>query len=68
MNAIKFLKKMKEIELKNYKKDIKNGIPVRINPKSYAVKELEYQTVLLKEIKHDLDDIKMLLQKRSNIS
>lgn len=68
MNITSALKRIKEIEKKEYKKDRKKGIPVRINPESYAVKELEYQTLLIREIKQDLDEIKMLLQKRSNIS
>ena len=67
MNITETLKRIKKIEKENYRKDIRKGIPVRINPESYAVKELEYQTILLREIKNDLDEIKMSLQKRSNI-
>ena len=63
MEDIKILKKMKEEQLNNFSKDKKKGIPVRINPDSYYAKEIEYQTILLKEIKVELDNIKRLLNK-----
>lgn len=62
-DIIKRLKKMKEEQLKNFSKDKKKGIPVRINPDSYYAKEIEYQTILLKDIKAEIDDIKRLLNK-----
>lgn len=68
MNITSALKRIKEIEKKEYEKDRKKGIKVRINPESYAVKELEYQTLLLREIKQGLEEIKMLLKKPSVIN
>lgn len=53
MDIHKILRKQKEIELAEIKKDKKNGIPVRINPNSMVAKEIEYQTYLLKEIKEE---------------
>lgn len=54
MNFEKALKKQKEIELEEIKKDRKNGVPVRINPNSLVAKEIEYQTYLLKEILEEI--------------
>lgn len=68
MSLEKVLKKQKEIELTEIKKDKHKGIPVRINPNSLVAKEIEYQTCLLKEIQEemhrDLVEIKKLLQKK----
>lgn len=63
---IKELQRLKEIELKELKKDKTKGIPLRINPKSYIAKEIEYQTIILKGIAHSLEEVKMLLQKKQH--
>ena len=60
------LRRQKEMELQEIKKDNKNGIPIRINPKSYVAKEILYQTFILKGIERDISDIKRLL-KKSNL-
>nr|DAE01448.1 MAG TPA: hypothetical protein [Siphoviridae sp. ctQtc11] len=57
------LQRYKENELKELKKDKKKGMPVRLNPNSYYAKELEYQTIILKNIQKDLREIKRLLEK-----
>lgn len=62
-NFIEAIKKQKELELEEIKKDIKNGIPVRINPNSYVAKEIFYQTLILKNIERDVAEIKRLLLK-----
>ena len=54
MSLEKALKKQKEIELEEIKKDRKKGIPVRINPNSLVAKEIEYQTYLLKKILEEI--------------
>lgn len=59
------LQRYKENELKELKKEKKKGIPVRLNPNSYYAKELEYQTLLLKNIQRGLLDIKKLLSDKS---
>ena len=59
MNFEKALKKQKEIELEEIKKDRKNGVPVRINPNSLVAKEIEYQTYLLKEILEEIEPHKI---------
>lgn len=58
MDLEKALKKQKEIELSEIKKDRQKGIPVRINPDSRVAKEIEYQTYLLKEIQDEIRSIK----------
>ena len=57
------LQRYKENELKELKRDKYKGIPIRLNPKSYYAKELEYQTLILKKIQNDLREIKRLLEK-----
>lgn len=59
------LERMKKIELESMKKDRKYGIPVRINPNSYVAKELFYQTILLKQLKTELDSLMSIVKKNS---
>lgn len=63
MDLEKALKKQKEIELSEIKKDRQKGIPVRINPDSRVAKEIEYQTYLLKEIQDEIRSIKKMLSR-----
>lgn len=61
MDIVKELKKQKEIELAEIKKDRNKGIPVRINPNSRVAKEVEYQTHLLKEIQKEINSTQTLI-------
>ena len=61
MNIYKILRRQKEINLAEIKKDKNKGIPVRINPNSLVAKEIEYQTCLLKEVQEDIQSITTLI-------
>ena len=62
MNILKELEKFKRLELEEIKKDRKKGIPVRINPNSMASKEIAYQTILLKQVLENQNEIISMLK------